>query len=167
MANLIRRGENAPSAMARASSFEPFRLVRDLFGWDPFREMAPFAWDERMAGYVPQFEVKETKDAYIFKADLPGIKESDLDISLTGNRLTVSGKREQEEKREDETYYAFERSYGVFTRSFTLPEGVDTENCTADLKDGVLTILVNKKPEAQPKRISLKPPAGKAEKAKA
>ena len=106
--------------------------------------------------FTPQFDVKESKDGYVFKADLPGIKEKDLDISLTGNRLTVSGRREEEQRQEEERFFAYERSYGSFSRSFTLPEGVDAENVQAELKDGVLTLNVAKKPEVKAKKIELK-----------
>ena len=60
----------------------------------------------------------------------PGVKESDLDISLTGNRLTISGRRQEEKSEEGEHFYAYERSYGSFSRSFTLPEGIETEHLT-------------------------------------
>jgi len=154
MANLIRRTEQQQEAMP--ATWEPFRLMRDLMSWDPFAEMFPAASRFEAASFAPRFEVKETKDAYVFKADLPGIEEKDLDLTLTGNRLTVSGKREAEERHESETYYAYERSYGSFSRSFTLPEGADFEHCEADLKSGVLTVSVPKRPEHQPKKISLK-----------
>lgn len=162
MANIVRRGEpqRAPLGTRAFGEFEPFRMVRDLLRWDPFAEMAPFVGQAELQ-YVPQFDVKETANSYIFKADMPGIKEADLDISLSGNRLTISGKREAEEKVENETWYAFERSYGSFTRSFTLPEGVDTEHVNADLKHGVLTLMLPKVPEAQPKKIAIKGVGGK------
>jgi HSP20 family protein len=123
-------------------------------GLEPFRELTRSMFGE--TGFVPTFEVKETPDSFIFKADLPGIKEDNLNISLSGNRLTVSGERQQEKKDENERYYAYERSYGNFSRSFTLPDGVDAEHVQADLKDGVLTIAVPKKPEVQPKKIPLR-----------
>ena len=141
---------------------QPFRMMRDLLRWDPFQEMAPLwpttAWplEERMTTFTPAFEVKETKDAFLFKADVPGVKEQDLDISLTGNRLTISGKREEEKQEQTDTYYSYERSYGGFSRAFTLPEGTDGEHVNADLKAGVLTIAVPKTPNAQPKKISIK-----------
>jgi HSP20 family protein len=150
MANLIRRTQPEQSMQ---NTWDPFRLMRDLMTWDPFAEMMP---TRELASFSPRFEVKETKDAYVFKADVPGIDEKDLDITLTGNRLTVSGKREAEERHENETYYAYERSFGTFTRSFTLPEGVDFDHVEADVKKGVLTIAVPKKPEHQPRKISLK-----------
>jgi HSP20 family protein len=123
-------------------------------GWDPFAEIAPTLPEGRM--FTPRFEVKETKDAYVFKADLPGIAEKDLDVSLTGNRITVHGRREAEERKETETFYAYERKYGEFTRSFTLPEGADVAHIDGELRDGVLTMTVPKKAELQPKKISLK-----------
>ena len=108
-----------------------------------------------MSNFVPTFDVKETKDAYVFRADLPGVKEDDLEISLTGSRLAISGHREQESREQGETYYATERSYGAFSRAFTLPEGIDGENVSAELKNGVLHVNIPKKPEVQPKRISI------------
>jgi HSP20 family protein len=158
MANISRRVQPESSTPA---FWEPFRLMRDMMNWDPFAEMLPSWNDRRPAVFSPQFEVKETRDAYVFRADLPGVQESDIDISLTGNRLTVSGKREAERRQEDETYYAYERSYGTFSRSFTLPDGIAADNVEAELHNGVLTVSVPKRPEHQPRRISLKGVASK------
>jgi len=132
------------------------RMMRELLNWDPFAEMMPALSSRDLQVFNPSFEVKETKDHYVFRADLPGVREEDLEITLTGSRLSVSGKREAEQRKEDERYYAYERSYGSFTRSFTLPEGIDTNAVDAELKHGVLTIRVAKMPEHQPKRISLR-----------
>ncbi|HXJ23311.1 MAG TPA: HSP20 family small heat-shock protein [Polyangia bacterium] len=146
MANLIRR----------APGQDPFRIMREMLRWDPYREIeSVFAGQERghERAFAPTFEVKETKDAYVFRADLPGVKDSDLEISLTGNRLQVSGRREQERHEQGDTFYASERSYGGFTRAFTLPDGIDGENVAADLKNGVLTLSVPKKPEVQPRKV--------------
>ena len=163
MANLIRRTGRGELERTR---FDPFEMMRDMMRWDPFAELGTLG--ERELAFAPSFEVKETKDAYLFKADLPGVKDEDLDISLTGNRLTVSGHREEEKRDEGDRYYAFERSSGTFSRSFTLPEGVDTEHANAELKDGVLTISLSKRPEVKPKKIEVaKATSGKGEKAKA
>ena len=152
MANLIRRSNTGSLGPTR--SLDPFELMRDLMRWDPFAELGAAGGAE--LGFIPSFEVKETKDAYLFKADLPGVKEQDLEISLTGNRLTVSGKREEEHRQEEDRYYAYERSYGSFSRSFTLPQGGDVEHANADLSNGVLTVTVPKKPEVQPRKIEVK-----------
>jgi HSP20 family protein len=132
---------------------EPFHWVR----WDPFRQMSPFLTGEEPARFTPDFEIKETKEGFVFKADLPGIKEKDLEISMTGNRLTISGTRQAEKEESTDTYYACERSYGSFTRAFTLPEGTDGGNHTrAELNEGVLTLILPKKPELKPRRIEVK-----------
>lgn len=161
MANIMRKREereSAPLASGVDPSYrDPFQVMRSLFRWDPFREMESFLPSAglRERNFVPNVELRETKDAYVIKADLPGVTEKDLDISVTGNQIAISGRREQEETREDERFYAYERSYGNFMRSFTLPEGADPDNVKADLKEGVLTLSVPKKPEVQPRKITI------------
>jgi HSP20 family protein len=167
MANIIRRNQGQEAAPA-AGAWDPFRIMRDMLRWDPYREIdSVFVPTER--AFAPTFEVAETKDAYVFRADLPGVKESDLEISLTGNRLSISGRREAEKHEQGDTFYASERSYGSFTRSFTLPEGIDGDNVNADLKHGVLTLSVPKKPEVQPRKVTINTGGGEkaGEKAKA
>jgi HSP20 family protein len=152
MATLIRRSQNE-AAPQSASVWDPFRVMRDVLRWDPFRELE--AAGGEYALFAPSFDVKENKDGYVFRADLPGVKEEDLEIALTGNRLTIAGKREQEKREQGETYYATERSYGSFSRAFTLPDGTDGENVKAELKNGVLQVVVPKKPEVQPRKITI------------
>lgn len=147
--------ESQAKPARREREWDPFRTMRDVLRWDPFGEVAP-RWFGEELGFSAAFEVKETKDAFVFKADLPGIKTEDLDVKLTQNRLTISGKREAERTDKGDTFYTFERSYGEFARAFTLPEGVDSAKIDADLKDGVLTVTLPKKPEAQPKQINVK-----------
>ncbi|HEX4404475.1 MAG TPA: HSP20 family small heat-shock protein [Polyangia bacterium] len=132
-----------------------------LLGGDAFQGLD--AWNGPR-GFAPTFEVRESKDAYVFKADLPGIAEKELEIHMTGNILTVAGERKQESTQEGERYFAVERGYGRFSRSFSLPEGTDGEHVSAELKDGVLTLSVPKKPEVQAKRITIgaNTPAGSA-----
>jgi HSP20 family protein len=130
---------------------DPFSLARSIFGFDPF-------FDERRlnrAAFVPAFEVKESADAYVINADVPGIKESDIDLSIKGNVLTISGTRNAEERQEGETFYLYERSYGSFSRSFTLPDEANPESVNARLDQGVLTVTIGKKPASQPRKISL------------
>jgi HSP20 family protein len=135
-------------------AWEPLDVMRQMLEWDPFREMAPRAWLGSEA-FAPHFDVKETREGYVFKADLPGIEEKDLDVSITGTRLTVSGKREPEKVNEDETWYACERRSGSFSRTFTLPEGIDSDHIEAQLRNGVLTVHLPKTPEVKPRKISL------------
>jgi HSP20 family protein len=146
-----------PHAPVRRATrdWDPFRAMRDLMRWEPFAELAP-SWPAlASAAFSPDFEVKETKDAFAFTADMPGVSEKDLQIQLSENRLSISGKRESEKAEQGETYYTNERNYGSFMRSFTLPEGIDADKVRAELKNGVLSVTVPKRPEAQPKKINV------------
>jgi HSP20 family protein len=144
----------APSGRL-ARDWDPFRGMRDLLRWDPFTDLAP-AWSRfESAAFAPSFEVKETKDAFSFTADMPGVAEKDLQVQLVENRLNVSGKRESEKSEQGDTFYMTERTYGSFSRSFTLPSGIDADKVKAELKNGVLSITVPKRPEAQPKKINV------------
>lgn len=155
MANLTLRRGNSDLPVRSSAGWDPFRLMDNLLRWDPFSEMAP-TLRQGTQMFIPTFDVRETKDGYVFRADVPGIKESDLEISVNGNQLTVSGRRESEVQEGDvQNYFVSECSYGSFTRSFTLPQGADTDQVKAELKDGVLTLLIPKRPELQPRKISL------------
>ncbi len=137
---------------ATAASLEPFRLMRDFLRWDPLRDLD---LSTPSGTFMPSFDVKEGPDAYQFRADLPGIQEAELEISLEGNRLTVAGKREVEAAQEGERWHLAERSHGSFSRTFSLPEDVDSEKVVAELRNGVLTLMVPKRPEVRPKKISV------------
>ena len=130
---------------------DPVRMIRDMMSFDPFGGLvAPLS-----EMFAPDIEIKETKDAYVLKADLPGVRDEDLDVSITGNRITVSGKREEEERQEDDRYFAYERSYGAFSRSFVMPEGADVDKVKAELKAGVLHISVPKRVEMQARKVEI------------
>lgn len=151
MADLTKR-----ESASQLSTRDPFQMMRELMRWDPFREMAPFSFGPGIErGWNPSFDVRENKDGYVFKADLPGLKQEDISIQLIGNRLQISGKRDEEKETKEDTYYAFERSYGSFMRSFTLPDACDTEHIRTDLSEGVLTVVVPKKAEAQARNIPI------------
>jgi HSP20 family protein len=141
---------------ALAGEWDPFRVMDQLLRWDPYQGTAPaFNQMRQQQGFVPQFDVRETPDAYVFQADVPGIQEKDLDISLTGNRLSISGKRDVENRQQTDSYHLYERSYGTFSRSFTLPDTADMTRANADMKDGVLTITLPKRVEAQPRKLTV------------
>ena len=150
--NLIRTRESR-AIPVQTHVLEPFRLMRNLLRWDPYRD---FGFPEEGAGtFLPSFDVKETSDAYVFTADMPGIRKEDLDIQLAGNRLSISGKREAESSSEEGRSYSQERSFGTFSRSFSLPEEVEPAKVAAELRDGVLHLMVPKSPEVRPQKITI------------
>jgi HSP20 family protein len=138
-------------AMTSMRSLDPFRMMRDLLTGDPFAGMVVPAG----AMFAPDIEIKETKDAYALTLDLPGVPMSEIDISVMGNRLTVSGKREEEERKEDDRFFVYERSYGTFSRSFVLPDGADVDKIKAELQSGVLNIVVPKRAEMHARRVEI------------
>jgi HSP20 family protein len=128
---------------------DPFSLSRDLFGWDPLS-------DNRAAvAFSPAFEVKETNDRFEVRADLPGVKEENLDVSLHNGVLSITGSRASEERKEGESFYLYERQFGSFSRSFALPDTADGERIEAKLDAGVLHLTIGKKVEAKPRKIAL------------
>ena len=164
----IQRG--APAAVQRRERFDPFQRVQDLMRWDPLDALGHLMEREEVL-FHPNFEMKETNESFVLTADLPGVKEEDLQVDLAADRISISGKREAERKEEGERYYTYERNYGSFSRTFTLPSEVDGNAVQANLEGGVLTLTLPKRPELQPKRIQIgrggTTGPGKQEKAKA
>jgi len=150
----LRLMQPEPHTMTKTMpAMEPFTMMRNLMRWDPFRDLG---FDlEPQASFTPSFDIRETPECYIFEADLPGIGQQDLDISMAGNRLTITGKREGSSKGQGENFYTAERSFGCFCRAFSLPDGVDPNGITADLKEGVLTLTLPKSAAAQSKKINI------------
>jgi HSP20 family protein len=127
-------------------------------GFEPFGSFGTFGEDLGQRGemmFQPAFDLKESADGYHLRADLPGVKASDIDVSVVGNRLTISGKREVEERREGETWHAIERNYGSFLRTVTLPEGASVDDVKASMVDGVLELTIPKSPDVQPRRVQI------------
>jgi HSP20 family protein len=108
--------------------------------------------------FQPHCEMIEAKDCYLFKADLPGVRACDLELTLSGNRLFIGGIRHADEAHKDDSFYIWERTYGSFCRGFTLPEGVNCEGIAACLCDGVLTVTVPKLSDALARKIPLTEP---------
>jgi HSP20 family protein len=109
-----------------------------------------------IAGLSPVFEIKEDRNGFVFQVDLPGIMARDLEIILTMNRLTIGGKREAAIADPTDTFYARECSYGVFSRTFTLPAGKNDDTpIAAHLDDGVLTLTLPKRLDQPTRRIEV------------
>jgi HSP20 family protein len=113
------------------------------------------AGDETGAGFVPPVDVYEDEKQIVLKIEVPGVKLEDLDIQLENQRLTVKGERRFESEEKAENFHRIERRFGSFTRSFTLPQTVNTESVTATSDAGVLTICLAKKVEALPKQVKI------------
>ena len=111
----------------------------------------------RIEGWIPPVDVSETDDEIFIRGELPGIAARDLEITVMGNTLTISGKKEEKEETEQEDFYRCERRFGAFRRVIDLPESADTERISADSDNGVITVRVAKKPGQRAKRIEVKP----------
>ena len=138
------------------------RRFEDIFG----RSFLPTAWGRlpmEQRGWTPAIEVFEKEDRFLVKAELPGMKEEDIDVSAVGDTLTIKGERKAESEVKEEDYYCCERSYGSFFRSIALPSHVDAKKIEASYEDGVLEVSLPKIPEVKPKKISVsaKKKAGK------
>lgn len=105
--------------------------------------------------WVPSMDVSETENAYQVKAEIPGLKKEDIDISLTDGVLTLKGEKKQEKTDENENYHLSESYYGSFSRSLRLPEDASTEKVAATYNDGVLSVSVPKSEKAKPKKIKV------------
>lgn len=135
---------------SRLATRDPYSLARELLNWDPFFAARP------ASAFAPAFEVKETTDSFVLRADVPGVDEKDLDVAVHNGVLTVSGSRASEERKEGESYALYERQYGSFSRSFALPDMADGERIEAKLESGVLSLTIAKKAEAKPRKIEIK-----------
>lgn len=140
--------------------------IRDLVGLqermnrmfdESFRGLGHARSDDWALGgtWAPAVDIYEKDGNIVLKAELPGIDPKDVDVRLENNTLTLSGERKVSDEVKQENYHRVERSYGAFTRSFTLPSVVDQEKIKADYKDGVLKVTLPKREEAKPKQISV------------
>lgn len=102
---------------------------------------------------VPSLEIHEDENQYTLGIDVPGIDRKNIDISVTGNTLTLKGERNEESKKKEKGYFYTERRYGSFQRSVQLPSEVDSEKIVANYKDGVLEVVIPKSEKAKPKQI--------------
>lgn len=106
-------------------------------------------------GWMPAVDVLEENDTIVVRAEVPGIRKEDINISFENGVLTLEGKRDFEAESKDRNYHRVERSYGRFVRSFTLPRTVDSDRIAASYDDGVLEVTLPKKEEAKPRRIEI------------
>ncbi len=132
--------------------------------WEPFRELdrifgnvfdAPLPRASTLRRWMPATDVVEAEDHYVLRADLPGLSEEDVTIEVEDRILTVSGERKSENETTQSGYHRVERAFGSFSRSVTLPEGVDTDAIAASFDKGVLEIRIPKPAQRQPRKIAI------------
>ena len=122
------------------------RLLDDFFGNSPFHF-------EREDGFAPSVEVSDTNESVIVKAQVPGVSQDNIQVSVTDDTLTLKGEMKEEEKKEEKHLYRREFRYGSFARTIPLPAAVQSEHAEAKLKDGVLEITIPKSEKAKVKEI--------------
>lgn len=167
--------ETSPAASSRMQEWHPFeglrqeidRLLED-FGrgyWQPIRRSLFAAgplvrrgltWDT--TGIAPPVDVMESEKAYEIMAEVPGMDEKNIEVTVANGTLIIKGEKQEEKEEKKKDYYLHERSFGAFERSFSVPEGVDADKIEASFKKGVLTVTLPKTPEAQKpaKKIEVK-----------
>jgi HSP20 family protein len=144
--------------MASIVRWEPFRdmaTLRDamdrMFEEGIWRPPMPFAWGEGNLAV----DMYETDESVVVRTAIPGVKAEDIDVSVTGDTLTVKAETKEEEEIKRENYLRRERRYGSYCRSVTLPGGLETDKADADYSDGVLTLTFPKAEEVKPKSIKV------------
>ena len=119
---------------------------------DFFGRSSSDLWGSAAGEFLPRVDVGETGKEVRITAELPGLEEKDVEVTLTNNILTIKGEKKVEKEEEEGDYYHSERSYGYFDRTIALPQGIDADNAKAKFKKGVLKVTIPKKPEAQSSR---------------
>ncbi len=160
----------APPAPAVPDAWRSLRTEMDRlfdrfasgFGMPSFSRLfdgpPAFRFESSFSMPAPAMDVTEDKDAYRLTAELPGMNEKDIEVSVTDSMLTLKGEKKQETEQKAKNYHVSERMYGSFERSFSLPDGIDASKIAANFTKGVLTVTLPKKPEAkiEPKKVEVK-----------
>lgn len=150
-------------------------MATSVIRWDPFRNLSGLqremnrlfesnfrarADESALTTWAPSVDIYETENELVLKADLPEVPEKDIDIHVENNMLTIRGERKFEQKVKEENYLRVERTYGAFSRSFGLPNTVDSESIKAEYKNGALTVTMPKRAESKPKQVKITTPNG-------
>ena len=151
----------APRTAREITRPDPFRPLRDRFnrlfgeGFDPyFNQQQQENWS--LATWAPVCDIYENGDQIVVKAELPEVRKEDLHVSIENNILTLHGERRFSDETKRDNYHRVERSYGEFSRSFTLPTFVDATKVTAEFKDGMLLVKIPKREESKPKNVEVR-----------
>ncbi|MCF7791125.1 MAG: Hsp20/alpha crystallin family protein [Victivallales bacterium] len=132
--------------------FEEFQNHVNNF-FNDFMTGSSFSLERKNTSFNPKFDVVESDESYEVKAELPGMTEKDIDVSIDGSTLTIKGEKETEKEEEKKNYYVSERAFGKFERAFELSEDVDVENVKANFKNGELSVTL---PKTEKKKTEVK-----------
>jgi HSP20 family protein len=145
----------------------------NLVKWDPFRELEevssrlnrlfgrstlPAESDREMlsvADWMPSVDISETDNAYLVKAEIPGVNKDDVKVTIEDRMLTIQGERKQDQEDKGKKYHRIERSYGCFMRSFRVPDDADDSAAKAEFKDGMLNITLNKTQKSRTNAVNV------------
>jgi HSP20 family protein len=152
---LLRRVTDWPTWEGRGSAFDDIEIRRRQMD-RLFEGLTGRLFREPTTGVFPSVNVTEDNDSYYIRAELPGIKADELDISATGNSFSISGERKIPEEKENAKYHRKEREAGKFSRVISLPSQIDTTKADAKCVDGVLTVVLPKAEAAKPRQIAVK-----------
>ena len=141
--------------------YDPFRELRSLQDEMTrlFTGVTPASIDREDAlrgAWNPSVDISENKENLVLEAELPGMKREDFELSIENNVITLKGERKFEKKDEGENYHRVERSYGSFTRSFTLPQNVTADGAEAEFNNGILRVTLPKREETRARKIEIK-----------
>lgn len=147
--SLVRRGSTSPTFT------DPFNVFDRFFDTDFFRPTGWFSPELPHNAWVPAVDSRQTDAAYILEVDLPGLRKDDVHVTVENNVLTLTGERNLDRETSDGNYDRVERSYGKFSRSFTLPTHVDAGSVKASFDNGVLTVTLPKVESAKSREIKI------------
>ena len=134
--------------------WNPWREIEDMF--DRYTRANGGQELARTGDWTPPVDIAETDKAFVIRAEVPEVKKEDVSITVDNGILSIRGERKQEKEESGKTFHRIERSYGEFTRSFTLPDNVDEKKIKALFKDGMLSLDIPKTEKAKPKAIEVK-----------
>lgn len=126
--------------------------MTDFIRGMPEMEMSNVATSQ----WMPLVDIKEKADKFLIKADIPGVKPEEIEVTMEGSTLTIRGERKEEKREDKEGYHRVERSHGTFYRRFTMPDTADAEHIKANSRDGVLEIEIPKRAASKARRIEVK-----------
>jgi len=148
--DIVRRKDRGQGSLPRLRE-DMSDLMRSFFEeWD-----LPFGLSRR-EGWWPAIDIAENQEAVEVRAELPGMKREDIDISVLGNILSITGEKKESTEDKQKDFYHAERRYGTFRRDITLPTGVEPDKISANYSNGILTVTVPKSEQAKPRRIEVK-----------